>query len=234
MRTTVFAAALSAITASFAPVGATADVLVELFTSQGCSSCPPADKLLADLAKRDGVIALSLHVDYWDYLGWADSFASPEYTNRQKAYAKASGATMIYTPQMMIGGTHGVVGTRAMEVADAMTVHSAKVPRVSLAAKAAGARAEISASAINGATLPERMVVHLVRYTPNATVKIERGENAGRQITYHNIVQSWTEVAVWDGGSPLSIDAPLDGDTPGVVIVQDGASGPILAAVRID
>jgi len=116
----LMAAALAAVTLT--PAGqANADgpVVVELFTSQGCSSCPPADKILGELAKRDDVIALSLHVDYWDYLGWKDDFASPAHTARQQGYATALGERMMFTPQMIIGGTDSVVGSRAMELISA-------------------------------------------------------------------------------------------------------------------
>ena len=92
-------------------------VVVELFTSQGCSSCPPADALLHELSKRDDVIPLALHVDYWDYIGWKDSFAQPAFTARQRGYAQASGRRAIYTPQMIIGGQFDVVGNRPMDVA---------------------------------------------------------------------------------------------------------------------
>ena len=98
--------------------GARADVVVELYTSQGCSSCPPADALLEQLAARDDVIALSLHVDYWDYLGWQDAFANPAFTKRQRGYAARAGSSMIYTPQMVIGGRDHIVGTKGMELSD--------------------------------------------------------------------------------------------------------------------
>ncbi|MFV2038375.1 MAG: DUF1223 domain-containing protein, partial [Paracoccaceae bacterium] len=102
-----------------APVTAQSNaVLVELYTSQGCSSCPPADELLKKLDKRDNVIALALHVDYWDYLGWKDEFANPEFTKRQKSYAYMAGVRTVYTPQMVIGGVAPVVGHQEMEVAD--------------------------------------------------------------------------------------------------------------------
>ena len=93
-------------------------VVVELFTSQGCSSCPPADALLDRLSSRNNVLALSLHVDYWDYIGWKDKFASPAHTARQQAYARAAGRRSVYTPQMIINGLDDVAGTAPMDVAD--------------------------------------------------------------------------------------------------------------------
>ncbi len=235
MRKLVLAAALSLVSfGAIAPDAKADNIVVELYTSQGCSSCPPADKLLGDLAKKEGIIALSLHVDYWDYLGWKDVFSSPAFADRQRRYAQAAGSTMIYTPQMVIGGKDQVVGTRVMEVADALQAHSTKVSPVSLMARSSGTRAEIALQARDQSALPDEMIVQLVRYLPSETVKIERGENAGRSITYHNIVTSWNEVAVWDGLAALSIEAPLEGDAPGVVILQDGRAGPILAAVQLN
>ncbi|MDA8746731.1 DUF1223 domain-containing protein [Litoreibacter sp.] len=228
-----FSAALTALVLGFAPVqSASADVVVELFTSQGCSSCPPADVVLGKLAKRDGVIALSLHVDYWDYLGWKDAFASPAFTQRQKDYAAYAGSSMIYTPQMVVGGVDSVIGTRGMELADQIAKHKALPERVSLNAKRSGNAVMVRAQAKKNA--PRRMVVMLVQYSPNETVSIQRGELAGRSLTYHNVVQNWTKVADWDGVAPLSFDAKTSDGAPAVVIVQDGTAGPIVAAVKVD
>src|SRR5215510_9766639 len=124
-------AAAVAMTVGLAAPPASADpVLVELFTSQGCSSCPPADKLLGELSQRSGVVALAFHVDYWDYIGWKDKFAKPEYTDRQKGYRDALNLRTLYTPQMVIDGRLDVVGSERSEVesfiSDAAAIH--KVP----------------------------------------------------------------------------------------------------------
>ncbi len=208
----------------------TGPVVVELFTSQGCSSCPPADAMLAQLALRDDVIALALHVDYWDYIGWADSFASPAYSQRQHDYARAAGSAMVYTPQIVIGGQDHVVGSRPMEVADLVQVHLARDSSVDLDIARDGETLSITASYGGSAAL---MLVQLVRYTPQETVAIESGENAGHEISYVNIVNSWQTVADWDGQEPLSIDAAVTGEDPVVVLVQSGTNGPILAAARL-
>ncbi|MEM9583676.1 MAG: DUF1223 domain-containing protein [Pseudomonadota bacterium] len=226
-------AAATAIALGFMPAqSAQADVVVELFTSQGCSSCPPADELLAELTKRDGVIALSLHVDYWDYLGWKDEFANPAFTQRQRGYAAQAGSSMIYTPQMIVGGKDSVVGTRGMELADYINKHAAMAAPVKLVAKRDGrsvtVRAEVAGSA------PQRMVVQLVEYSPSETVAIKRGELAGHNLTYHNVVRSWTKVADWNGAVPLSFEATTTSDAPAVILVQDGPTGPILAAERVN
>lgn len=208
-------------------------VLVELFTSQGCSSCPPADKLLGELAERDDVIALSLHVDYWDYLGWKDAFADPAHTARQRGYAQKAGSTMIYTPQMVIGGQDHIVGTKAMELARQIELHKSAANAVTLEiSRLAAGKLRIIARRVSD--VPDKMVVQLIRYTPTHTVKIKSGENAGHAITYHNVVDSLIEVAKWNGGADLDVMAEAPGDLPSVVIIQDGTSGPVLAAARID
>ncbi len=215
-----------------APQAQAESVLVELFTSQGCSSCPPADEILGQLAKRDDVIALSLHVDYWDYLGWKDQFADPAFSNRQKAYAATAKSTMIYTPQMVVGGVDSVVGTRTMELMDHLAKHQARKRAVQLALSKSSGQLAVRGEAI--AKTPSEMVVQLVRYSPIETVAIKRGENAGRRMTYHNVVTSWTVIGTWDGAAPLNVQAPLEGDAPSVVVIQDGVSGPVLAVARID
>ncbi len=224
-------AAATAMVLGFAPVqSAQADVVVELFTSQGCSSCPPADALLGKLTKRDGVIALSLHVDYWDYLGWKDEFANPVFTARQRSYASFAGSSMIYTPQMVIGGVDHLVGTKGMELSDLLAKHGARAETVELETKRSGNGVMVRAQA----KTPRAMIVQLVQYTPTETVAIKRGENAGRDITYHNVVKSWAKVADWDGKTPLSFDAKAEADKPAVIIIQDGVGGPILAAAKVD
>ncbi|SHI82385.1 hypothetical protein SAMN05444000_103156 [Shimia gijangensis] len=206
-------------------------VVVELFTSQGCSSCPPADKFFHEnLSKRDDVIALSLHVDYWDYLGWKDNLASPAYTKRQRNYARAAGHRSVYTPQMIIGGKDHVVGNHPYEVKDLIAAHKKKKSVVDVSIERSGNRFVIRAETSQS---PGAMVVHLVRYRPAETVEIKHGENAGRSLIYANIVEDWDEIAQWDGKSPLQVKAPGRGDLPAVVIVQKRSFGPILAAAKL-
>lgn len=234
MMKSLMAAALAAM--ALAPASdARADgpVLVELFTSQGCSSCPPADKLLGELAGRDDVIALSLHVDYWDYLGWKDAFADPAHTKRQRGYAKRSGSTMIYTPQMVIGGRDHIVGTKAMELARQIERHKSLASSVTLNVIRDGS-GKLRITARRVSDVPSKMVVQLIRYTQSHTVKIKSGENAGKAITYHNVVDSLAQIGKWNGGADLDMTADAPGEAPGVVLIQDGTSGPVLAAARID
>ena len=204
-------------------------VVVELYTSQGCSSCPPADEMLRDLAGRDGVIALALHVDYWDYIGWADSFADPAYTARQQRYGVAAGLRPIYTTQFIIGGQDHVVGAKAMDVADAIRTQAARPSGVTLQISRNGDLLQIAGQARTRAP----MVVQVVRYTPQESVTIERGENAGHRFVYANIVNDWRAVGEWDGGEPLDMQANVAGTAPIVVIVQERGPGRILAAAEL-
>ena len=228
------AAAMAAL-ACAQPLAAAADhlpapVVVELFTSQGCSSCPPADALLETLALREDVIALALHVDYWDYIGWEDIFADPAFTRRQKGYAHVAGARTIYTPQMIVGGMEHLVGVRPEELSDLIARHRATPAPVHLALSRDGGALGVSAGP---APLPRPVVVQLVQYVPAETVTIERGENAGHTLTYVNIVSSWTELGVWDGSAPLDLSVPAAGDRPAVVILQEQGPGRIVAAARL-
>lgn len=226
------ATVLAALLSSAAPQSVAADVVVELYTSQGCSSCPPADALLAQLINKPGVIPLSLHVDYWDYLGWKDEFGQAAFTDRQKRYAQAAGSTMIYTPQMVIGGVDQIVGTKAMELSELIMAQKSQAAIVALTARAEGDTLRIVAEPRGPVAAP--LIVQLVRYVPEQKVKIQRGENAGRELTYHNVVMSWQVVGDWDGAGPMELDVPQQGDAPAVVILQQGQSGPILAAIKVD
>ncbi|WP_342075353.1 DUF1223 domain-containing protein [Yoonia sp. SS1-5] len=204
-------------------------VVVELYTSQGCSSCPPADAFLHELAKRDDVIALALHVDYWDYIGWKDVFASPQYTARQHGYAQAASATTVYTPQMVINGQDHVVGSRPRQVMSRVEAHQARVDPVDVSLSRSGSTLQIQAEA----SARGDYVVQLVRYSPQETVDIRRGENAGRQLSYANVVSSWDVIGQWDGASALDISATVSGNDPIVVIVQQARSGPIVGASEL-
>lgn len=209
-------------------VAAENPVVVELFTSQGCSSCPPADALMTELVRRNDVIPLALHVDYWDYLGWKDTMGDPRHTSRQKAYARAAGSRSIYTPQMIIGGVTHVVGNHPMKVGRAIEEHHAIDHGVDLDVRRAGRNVVIRATASRN--LAGNLTVYLVRYIPRYDVAIKRGENAGRTITYVNAVTTLQEVARWDGRSALELTAPAPGDEPVVIMIQAPGTGPILAA----
>jgi hypothetical protein len=218
--------------AAVAPAQAEQVVVVELYTSQGCSSCPPADEFVAMLASDPRILPLALHVDYWDYIGWADKFADPQYADRQRAYARAIGSRTIYTPQLIIGGLDRIEGFAPEATAEKLRKHMAAGSPVRLTVTREGDRLVIRAEADPPLDAPVR--VQLVRYKPKETVTIERGENAGRTITYHNIVTAWDGLGNWSGQEPLEMTAPFPGDLPGAVIVQTEGPAAILAAARVD
>ena len=206
-------------------------VVVELYTSQGCSSCPPADAFLGKLARRDDVIALSLHVDYWDYIGWKDIFASPKFTERQHAYARAAGKRMVYTPQMVVAGQDLVVGTKLGDVGRLIKAHTAAPARVVLSIVRTGSKVQITAKPL--AKGLGEMVVQMVRFKGGQSVQIKRGENAGRDLVYHNVVTKWSVLKTWNGTSPLAFSANMSGDDQCVIIVQAAGHGAVLAAARV-
>lgn len=207
-------------------------VLVELYTSQGCSACPPADEFMHDLIKRDDVIALALHVDYWDYIGWKDVFAQPAFTARQKAYAQTGGRRTVYTPQMIIAGQDHISGTQREDVAILIQRHAMRHSGVVLQAKRGeGGQMTITAKTDKAGSGP--LGIYLVRYIPNETVEIKRGENAGRRVTYVNVVTDWSEIGQWDMAAPLSLETRVEGDAPGVIVLQRGPSGPVMAAAHL-
>jgi hypothetical protein len=207
-----------------------APVVLELFTSQGCSSCPPADALLAELAEAEGVIALALHVDYWDYLGWSDSFAAPKYTERQRAYAKAAKSRTIFTPQVVVQGAERLKGHDADRIRDRIAAHGLREPPVALSLGVEGDALDIRIEPRQEDLGPAD--VHLVRFIPEQEVAIEAGENAGKTITYSNIVTDWQTIAHWDGAAPLELRHEGAGDGPLAVIVQEAKMGPVLTAAR--
>lgn len=205
-------------------------VVVELFTSQGCSSCPPADALLSELDKSADVIALALHVDYWDYIGWKDSFADPGNTERQRGYARAAKARSIYTPQMVIGGVDHVIGYKPMDVANTVQKHRAAPDGARVSAERNGDAIVIR---LSPGTTRGTMTVSLVGYVPKETVKIKRGENAGKTITYTNTVREFVRLGEWDGRATKSIRHPRPEGEAAVVLVQKASHGPMVAAARV-
>jgi hypothetical protein len=207
--------------------------VVELFTSQGCSSCPPADALFAELAGRDDLVALAYHIDYWDYIGWPDTFGAKENSDLQRAYAESWGSSRIFTPQLIVNGAHGVVGSRRSEVADAIAGAELLLP-VKLTATGDD-MLEIDIVPRPGS--PDG-VVWLVTYLNRADVAIERGENEGETITYAQIVTGRQLLGMWEAASGAHLKLPLEellaGPANGLaVLVQEdrnGLPGPMLGA----
>ena len=209
----------------------TSPVVIELYTSQGCSSCPPADALMHELTERDDVVPLALHVDYWDYIGWKDSYAKSAHTARQRAYARAAGDRTIYTPQMIVDGEDHVIGYKPMRLAKVIENRKKRAGQVALRVTRIGNALEISAAPTRARV--GEMTVQLVRYMPNGTVEIKRGENAGRTLDYANIVTEWNVLGNWNGGVPLQMRVDARGDEPVVVIIQKSGHRRILAAAHL-
>ncbi|MEO8756941.1 MAG: DUF1223 domain-containing protein [Devosia sp.] len=197
-------------------------VVVELFTSQGCSSCPPANANLIKLSQRDDVLALSFAVTYWDYLGWKDSFDAPEYTDRQVAYEPPLGQQGPYTPQMVINGASTAVGINLAEVEQLI---SAAKPLSGPAVTLTNGSVSVGAgqAPVSGAD------VWLVQYDPKIiNVPVTRGENTGRTLPHTHVVHSLKRLGGWTG-SAISLDLP--GAMAGLqtaVLVQAPHGGPIL------
>ena len=206
-------------------------VVVELYTSQGCSSCPPADALLLEIADREDVIALALHVDYWDYIGWVDPFADPAHAKRQRAYAASRHSRSVYTPEMVVMGQTDILGTEPMKLSAAIADHADAAQRVALDVQRDGDEVVISARPLDEGL--GAMTVHMLRYTPLRTTRIKRGENRGKTLNYANVVEGWQVLGTWDGVAPLEMRQTAPGDKPVVVILQAQAMGPILAAARV-
>ena len=198
--------------------------MLELFTSQGCSSCPPADALLGQLAADRDIVALAYHVDYWDYIGWTDTFGHAAFSDYQRAYAAGTGNGRIYTPQLVVNGGEGVVGSRADEVAAALKVAALPLP-VDLSVEAGTLRVDIA-----GRPGGKPAMIWLVTFIGHAEVSIERGENRGSTIGYTNIVTGRQMLGVWDPAAGTHLMLPLDkvlarGSTGLAVLVQDDKRG---------
>ncbi len=228
--------------------------VVELFTSQGCSSCPPADALLGQYADSREVIALSFPVDYWDYLGWKDTLANPRFTARQRAYAKARGDGAIYTPQIVVDGTTHVVGSQKGEIDKAIEANwpkfsTARVPvRFWLQGGAiiveTGAAPELpprEAGASEGAgdaapskPAPKEATIWLAVITRKAEVPVRAGENKGKSLVYTNVVREIVPIGMWRG-KPMNVriarHSVLKPETEAfAVLIQQGDGGPIIGA----
>lgn len=229
--------ALGAVPASAAaPAGDGSPTVVELFTSQGCSSCPPADEYLGELARRDDLIALSFHVDYWDYIGWKDTFALPQSAVRQRRHGKYLNARYVYTPEMVIDGIADVVGSRIDDVERAIAEarRATRDPLPVALVASTGDRATIGIGAGSGMPSAE---VWLIEFDAERTVDVLRGENSGRQLTYRNVVRNIRNVGRWRGDAmeiPVDLAPMREAGRDGcVVIVQKEGGGPVFGAARL-
>lgn len=202
-------------------------VVVELFQSQGCSSCPPANANVNAIAGRPDVLALSFAVTYWDRLGWTDTFGSPRWTARQWDYARRAGRRQVGTPQVIVNGGAVIVGSNRQQLDN-------------LIARSGPARGGPSVSASPtlvriGAGRPMPSIVWLVRYDPRVRqVPIRAGENGGRTLPHRNIVRELVELGSWTGSAAsYLIPAARERGLATAVLVQRGAGGPIIAASKV-
>lgn len=224
-------AALSvcAVIAFVRPAASDPRAVIELFTSQGCSSCPPADKVLGDLARDPSIIALSLPIDYWDYLGWKDTLADSRFTARQRAYSRVRGDREVYTPQAVINGSMHVIGSDrdAIEGAIEETALGGKVMSVPVRLSIEGQELTVSVAAASDQALRKHGEVWVCSISRVVPISVARGENGGRELTYYNVVRGLLKLGDWTG-APVSWSMPLekiagDGVDGTVVYVQDGS-----------
>jgi hypothetical protein len=213
--------------------------VLELFTSQGCSSCPPADRLLGQLARRKDVVALSLPVGYWDYLGWKDTLARPAYSERQRHYSEGRGE-QVYTPQLWVNGLVAVVGSNQAQIEKAILA-SVRVIDASRVPVAIGVGDE--EIAIDVGPAPEGAsyrsgAVWVAWLTRRMAVDVTSGENQGRRLSYYNVVRDLKQVGSWDGAAGVfklpKAAAVKQGFDLCVALVQSGDGGPILGAAQAE
>jgi hypothetical protein len=229
-----------AIVAIVRPAAATEPrAVIELFTSQGCSSCPPADKIIGELAKDPSVIALSMPIDYWDYLGWKDTLADARFSARQKAYSRMRGDRDVYTPQAIINGEVHVVGSdrAGIERAIGATRKNDGVMSVPVSMKLSAGHIMVSVADAGKTSTPTHGEVWIYSISKAVPISIARGENHGRELTYYNVVRNVLKVGDWNGTAG-SWTVPIEnisheGVDAAAVFVQDGSRdrpGPMLGA----
>jgi hypothetical protein len=223
--------------ASYALADAEPRALIELFTSQGCSSCPTADKLLGEFSNDPSLVAISVPIDYWDYLGWKDTLASPAHSARQRAYARVRGDRQVYTPQIVVNGSVDVLGSdrTAVEHMIVQTDQKPDVMALPVLLSVGGTNLSIKVTpSANGHAGGEIWLCPLAKAVP---VAIGRGENHGRTLTYHNVVRRWVKLGDWTGTEstftvPMS-EIRTDEIDAAAVMVQEGTHdkpGAILGA----
>ena len=207
--------------------------IVELFTSQGCSSCPPADAFLETLKGEPGVVALSYHVDYWDYLGWRDTLGSAEYSQRQYDYAESRGDRNVYTPQMVINGGNHYVGSQRSKVSGAIESARVEGPERWVDIAMSNNKTDVMIDIAAGASTKEA-TLWLMAFAPVISTEIKKGENAGSTIDYHNVVRKMVPAGMWHGEAAkivLPKSSVIPEDCKGwVALLQQGKVGPVIGA----
>ena len=213
-------------------------VVIELFTSQGCSSCPPADSYLGQLARRKDVLPLSYHVDYWDYIGWKDQFADPAYVGRQRAYAMTLGHHMVYTPQVVVAGAVDAQGADRAFIEQKIREAKARQRMYPLEVARDPQTGQVLLQ-LPEAPLPVPATIWLVTYQYKDQAEVGRGENSGRTLDSFNTVRSLQKVAVWNGHAstvPLQLDEKAKAARPNAcaIVANLADYGPVVAAVAFD
>ena len=207
-----------------APRPVAGPVIVELFTSQSCSSCPPADALLAELSRtRPDILALEFHVTYWDRLGWKDPYSLPQATLRQRRYAEHFGRDGVYTPQLVAGGRHQAIGSDRAGVLAAIAAAAADGPAATLRLERDGAGLLLEVGAGHGAGQ-----LLLVGFDPAHTTRVGGGENGGRTLTEVNVVRSISPAGPWRGEAISLHPSPPAGERTALLLQAD--DGQVLAA----
>jgi hypothetical protein len=221
---------LSATSGSAVATAAEARAVIELFTSQGCSSCPPADRILGELSRDPSLVPLSLSVDYWDYIGWKDTLALHDHTVRQHAYSRVRGDRAIYTPQVVVNGVGHVVGSdkAAVERAIARTRASSTPLSVPVTVTLDGDKLTITVAA---SETTQRSEIWLCPVISKVDVPIARGENNGRSLTYYNVVRGWKKIGDYSGKAdtfsiPLAAVTDSAIDRVAVVVQEGGVERP--------
>lgn len=233
IRTVCLAAGLSSSAAFAAPVSGEVQGVVELFTSQGCSSCPPADRLLTALSRKADTITLTFAINYWDYIGWKDTLAAPEFTARQRAYAATRGDQHVYTPEAIVDGIYDAVGSDKGAIERAIAEGLSHTHALSVPAHLHEENGFLDIDIGRGAGSAG---VYVLRVAKSRSVQISRGENSGHQVTYTNVVRAIRKVGDWTG-APLKFKLmELRADDEGyVMLLQRGSEdrpGTILAAAK--
>jgi len=228
--------AIACVPAAYAQTSSSQPAVLELYTSQGCSSCPPADRLLQSYTQRKDIVALTFNVDYWDYLGWKDTLAKRAYSDRQRAYAQARGDGEIYTPQIVINGRAHAVGSRAQQIETAIMQTTSSNPdrRVPLRVEIRNGKLSIQVGSNDAPKPTKPATIWLAAVKNKVTVPVQNGENRGRTLSYYNVVHRLTAIGMWSGSTKvieLMDEDVLQGkaDTC-AILVQYGKGGPIVAA----
>lgn len=209
---------------------ARSDILLELYTSEGCSACQDADLLVGDYSEMEGILPLSFHVDYWDYLGWKDTLARPEFSMRQIAYQQAHKEKQVFTPQMIIAGDKSQSGGDLNAIASAIR-GATNAPQIELLTRISGANVNLQFTNLSGKNSNKSIM--LASYIPFQTVQIKAGENAGKTMTYINVVKKLIKIADWDGSAMSEVNFKMNPKYRYAVFVQEANMGSVVFAKRV-